>query len=135
MAQQRQLAAEERLVGLSEQFERWRRVRAKRSPIPAHLWDQAVCLARQLGVHRVKAALRLNYESLRQRVARSGGTSAAAAGGFVELSGEQVLAARAGTGPVVEVAAAHGVRLTVRLEAGSDLDIAGLVEIFRRQPT
>jgi len=51
------------------------------------------------------------------------------------LSGEQVLAARAGMGPVVEVTAAHGVRLTVRLEAGSELDIVGLVETFQRQLT
>jgi hypothetical protein len=99
--------------------------------MPAHLWEEAVCLARQLGVFPVKAALRLNYESLKERIARSDAASAAVpSAGFVEMSGAQLLAA---TGPVVEVSDAQGVRLTVRLAPGSALDVAEVVQAFRRR--
>jgi hypothetical protein len=102
--------------------------------MPARLWDEASLLARELGVHRVKSALGLNYESLKKRVvevcAERGG-AAAKAGGFVELSGAQLLEAT--SGPVVEVVAADGGRLTVRLATGSGLDVAGLVEAFCRR--
>jgi hypothetical protein len=35
---------------------------------------------------------------------------------------------------VVEIADAHGVRLTIRLDAGTPVDVARLVEAFRGRP-
>jgi len=106
----------------------------------AHLWDEAVALARQLGVNPVKAALGLNYESLKDRVAlaEQGAatgprTAPPAATTFVELSGAELLGPVAAS-PVVELSDAHGLRLTVRLAPGSGLDVARLVEAFVRQP-
>ena len=89
-------------------------------------------LARELGVHRVKCALGLNYESLKRRVGEVAerGNAAAKAPGFVELSGALLGAASGAV--VVEVADADGGRLTVQLGTGSELDVAGLVEAFRR---
>lgn len=136
MAQQRQATAAERVTRVREQIARWRCTRAQRSPMPAHLWEEAVSLAGQLGVHPIKAALGLNYESLKKRVASAleAKTSAAArTGGFVELSGAQMLGLPVATGPVVEFSDASGTRLTVRLAAGSELDVARLVEAFRRR--
>lgn len=136
MAQQRQATAAERVTRVREQIERWRCTRAQRSPMPAQLWEEAVSLAGQLGVHPVKAALRLNYESLKKRVASRPGTKASAAartGGFVELSGAQLFAAPDRAGAVVEVSGVDGARLTVRLAAGSELDVSRLVEAFRRR--
>jgi hypothetical protein len=109
--------------------------------MPARLWDEAALLARELGVHRIKCALGLNYESLKRRalacasrasreevdVAR--GTAATRRARFVELRGAQIL--DTSNGPVVEVCAADGCRLTVRLEAGIAVDVAGLVAAFR----
>ena len=98
MAEQRHAAAAERLARAAERVERWRRTRAKQSPMPAHLWAEAVALARVVGVHPVKIALRLNYESLRQRLALAGRGSPdnrskpQATASFVELSGAQLLA-------------------------------------------
>jgi hypothetical protein len=81
----------------------------------------------------VQRALRLNYESLRRRIEE--GTfprgSAEAAGEFVELSGAQLLGLPVAAGPVIELSDGNGVRLTVRLQAGSTLDMAQLVEAFR----
>jgi hypothetical protein len=101
--------------------------------MPSRLWAEASVLARELGVHRIKCALGLNYESLKKRVgdAGTGGSARGQAAGFVELSGTPPLGpARA---VVVEVLDADGGRLTIQLGAGSGLDVAGLVEAFRRR--
>lgn len=129
----RAAAAEQRVQQLRERIDHWRSTRVKLWPMPAELWDEATVLARELGVHPVQRALRLNHESLRRRV--EGGTaprgSAEAAGEFVELSGAELLGLPVAAGPVIELSDGDGVRLTVRLAAGSTLDMAQLVEAFR----
>jgi len=133
MARPEQGAAAGRVGRVRKQIDRWRSSRKRRSPMPARLWHEASLLAREIGVHRVKSALGLNYESLKRRVGEGGAKrTAATKAGFVELSGAQLL--EPANGPVVEVAAADGGRLTVRLGMGSELDVAGLVEAFRRRP-
>lgn len=118
------------LARLTEQVGAWRQSRAKAGRMPEPLWAEAVALARQLGVNTVRNALGLNYGALRERVERKAGRAVPAS--FVELSGAQVLgAAPAATGAVVEVADTDGARLTVRLDAGTVLDVARLVEAFR----
>ena len=135
MAQRRNAAEAEELAQLSEDVARWRRTRAKLTPMPAPLWKAAIALARRLGVNPVKNALGLNYKALRTRVeargevATSGATSSPR---FVELSGAQVLGLPAAPGSVVELSDADGARLMVRLVAGCELDVARLVEAFRR---
>jgi len=122
-----------RVEGVRKQIDRWRCTRKRCSPMPERLWDEASLLARELGVHRVKCALGLNYESLKRRVGKVAerGNAAAKAPGFVELSGALLGAASGAV--VVEVADADGGRLTVQLGTGSELDVAGLVEAFRRR--
>jgi hypothetical protein len=95
--------------------------------MPAPLWEEAVCLARQFGVNPIRVALGLSYESLRERAERREGASEAAS--FVEVSGGALVPA---TGPVIELADARGARLTIRLAAGSELDVEQLVEAFGR---
>jgi hypothetical protein len=101
--------------------------------MPARLWNEASLLARELGIHRVKCALGLNYESLKKRVGEIGARRSAPGktSEFVELSGAQLLGPARGV--VVEVSDADGGRLTVHLGTGSELDVAGLVEAFRRR--
>jgi hypothetical protein len=101
--------------------------------MPARLWNEASSLARDLGLHRIKCALGLNYESLKKRVGGVGtrGSAPAKTPGFVELSGAQLLGPERGA--VVEITDADGGRLTVQLGTGSELDVAGLVEAFRRR--
>jgi len=98
------------------------------------LWREATVLAREFGVHRIKSALGLNYETLKKRVQKCGAGGSAGGPvetpGFVEWSGAQLLGP--GRGAVVEVHDAFGGRLTIQLGAGSDLDVASLVEAFRR---
>ena len=135
MARRRNAAEAQELARLSEDVERWRRTRGKLSPMPAPLWKAAIALARRLGVNPVKNALGLNYRALRSRVEADGEVAASAgapAARFVELSGAQVLGLPGAGGSVVEIADAHGARLTVRLVAGTQLDVARVVEAFRR---
>ena len=135
MARRRNAAEAEDLARLSEDVVRWRRTRAKLSPMPAPLWRAAIALARRLGVNPVKNALGLNYTALRTRVEARGEVATSASTSsprFVELSGAQVLGVPAAPGSVVEVCDAHGARLTVHLVAGAQLDVARLVESFRR---
>jgi len=134
MARQGQDAASRRVGRVKKQVERWRwKKRRRGAPMPARLWNEASLLARELGVHRIKCALGLNYESLKKRTGGVGtrGSTPAKAPGFVELSGGQLLGSARGV--VVEVCDADGGRLTVQLGTRSELDVAGLVEAFRRR--
>jgi hypothetical protein len=104
--------------------------------MPAELWGEATALARELGVHRVKSALGLNYESLRKRVDQRGSTRGAGDTGarsiadFIELNGTQLFGAPA-MGLVMEMSAQDGTRLTIRFSAGCQLDVATVVAAFR----
>jgi hypothetical protein len=135
MAQQRSGADAQQLAQLSKAVRRWRQTRAKLSPMPEPLWASTVALARRLGVNPVKSALGLNYRVLRNRVEATRVVAAPmrpASPHFVELSGAQVLGLPVAPGSVLEFSDAHGARLTVRLEVGASLDVAHLVEAFRR---
>lgn len=135
MARQGQDAASGRVGRVKKQIERWRAKKGRRgAPMPERLWSEASLLARELGVHRIKCALGLNYESLKKRVGEgvvARGSALAKTPGFVELRAAQLLGSTHGV--VVEVSDADGGRLTVQLTTGSELDVAGLVEAFRRR--
>jgi hypothetical protein len=100
--------------------------------MPEHLWTEAAVLARSHGLYRISQALRVSYETLRSRVAKTGPPAARrkddAGAAFVEvpLAG---LAAE-GSVPVVELSDADGAKLTIRLPAHSSLDIVGLASAW-----
>lgn len=135
MAQRHHTAHDGNLAQLSADVERWRRTRAKLSPMPSELWDAAAEVARRLGINPVKEALGLNYGVLKARVvtgSRKFTKAREPAARFVELSGAQMLGLPGATGAVVELVDAQGARLTVRLASGAECDVARLVEAFRR---
>jgi hypothetical protein len=134
MEQHGQDAASRRVERVRKQIVHWRSKKRRRgAPMPLRLWNEASRLARELGVHRIKSALGLNYESLKKRVGEVAARDSARAKtpGFVELSGAQLLAS--GRGAVMEVSDADGGRLMVQLGTGSELDVAGLVKAFLRR--
>lgn len=136
MARQGRDATSRRVERVRREIDRWRSKKERRSaPMPSRLWDEASLLAREHGVHAIKCAFGLNYESLRRRVAdvgRRGGARASAAG-FVELRGAPLPLPGLADAVVVEVSGADGSRLLVQLGMGSGFDVAGLVEAFRRR--
>ena len=72
-----------KLERLRRRFEGWRRTHKTRSRISESLWEAAVKLAVQYGLHRTAKALRVDYYSLKKRVegaAATVGTQRRAAG-------------------------------------------------------
>jgi len=130
-------------VGLPELRDRvqaWRSSREKLGPMPLALWEDAVALAKHLGINPVSSSLGLSYTRLRKRLEKeASGTSASSIPEFVELEGEQLLfRPTSGQGEkkplsevVIEVSPGDGRRLTIRLGAGRGLDVAALVRAFR----
>jgi hypothetical protein len=103
--------------------------------MPAELWTAAITLARDSGTYPIARAVRVDYESLARRVAEAGASERGAdatPAAFVELTGAQLLGASIPSGPVVELADADGVHVTIRLAGGAPLDVAEVVHGFRR---
>ena len=130
-------------VGLPELRDRvqaWRRSGKKSKAMPSGLWEDAVALAGHLGINPVSSALGLSYTRLRKRLEDvTSGKPTASQAEFVELEGGQLLSRSASgrsekkTMPeaAIEVSLGDGRRLTIRLGAGSELDVAALVSVFR----
>ena len=122
-----------RLEGLRRRFERWRRTRKVRSPIPEPLWDSAVKLAGTLGIHRTAKALRVDYYALKKRVEGTAAVTASntpagvAPATFVELSPP----AWPGSAEcMLELEDAGGAKLRVHLKGFEAPDLAALSRSF-----
>ena len=139
MRRTRAPAASARVQEVGTRIEKWRKARKKRSPMPEPLWDAAVQLAQTDGVHPVARMLRLNYQTLKCRVAIASSreipeTRTQAAQGFVELSSLlQVAPPPSPSGPVLELLDTDGGKLTIRLPAERALDVERLAEAFLRR--
>jgi hypothetical protein len=131
------------IEGLRGRIEAWRQMRPKSRPMPEELWQEASAAAKRLGAGRVARALGLKYETLKQRVI-SGSPSGARGGAgrekalgraeFIELREFPVPGLSAGRDEmVVEMVAADGTRLTIRLK-GASPDWMALINAFRGRP-
>jgi hypothetical protein len=129
------------IAGLHGRIEAWRQMRPKSRPMPEELWREASAAAKRLGAGRVARALGLKYETLKQRVISGdpsgGGVGPKKAPGkteFVELCEFPVPRLSAGRDEmVVEIVAADGTRLTIRVK-GASPNISALIEAFRGRP-
>jgi hypothetical protein len=121
------------IKAVGARIETWRRTRKKRSPMPEDLWRAAAVLAQSHGVYSISQALRVRYETLRSWTAKGEGAAAATTAHestkFVEVA---LAGPPAGEGPVVELGDAGGAKLTIRLPAGSMVDIAEVARAWRR---
>jgi len=74
------------LERLRQRFERWRETHRTRSRISDSLWAAAAKLAARYGINRTARALRVDYYSLKERVAQaSAGAAGLQQGTFLEL--------------------------------------------------
>lgn len=98
---------------LRQKIEHWRKTRQRRTRMPQELWEAAVAVAREHGVHATARALRIGYEGLRARVGktpeRAGRQQARPK--FVELGPGLAI----GGASVVELQSASGTKLLIRL--------------------
>ena len=57
------------LEQVQQRFESWRQRRKKRTRIPQNLWQAAVALSEEYSIYHLSKALRLNYTTLKKKVA------------------------------------------------------------------
>ena len=73
------------LERLKIRLESWRKTRKRGQRIPRVLWDAAVKVADELGVHKTAKALRLEYYALKRRV-KGSNQPLPATPAFIELA-------------------------------------------------
>ncbi len=117
---------------LRGRIEHWRASRGSQGRMPEALWEAAAAAAKKHGVSRVASELKLGYAGLKQRmqghsVGGSAPRPAAAAPGFVEVSAAHLLAPSSMAGTLIEYSRRDGSKLTVKLPAGSPLDVLALL--------
>ncbi len=102
------------LAAAQEQFTRWRAEHKPRTRFPKQLWAMAAKLAGKYGHNRVCRILKLDYYSLKKRLAtNSAKPRRNSASGFVEILPEQSgLAGRC----TIECENTHGERIRIHLQ-------------------
>ena len=112
-------------------FELWRKTRKRCSPIPDTLWASAVELAREQGLHRTARALRLNYHSLKKRLAAIEGLPCRSPekATFIEFLPPGANGSSACT---IEMEKARGEKMKIHLPALGRADLALLLDSFWR---
>jgi hypothetical protein len=124
-------AEAEMIEGLRSRIEAWRGSQYRGRAMPEELWEEAGAAAQLLGVARVARALGLSYDTLKRRAGiPEAQRQVAGPADFIELPGSRAPLVGSGDEAVVEVLAADGAKLTVRVKAQT-LDMAALVNAFR----
>ena len=123
-----------RVRQLRNRIEGWRRQRGRPARMPAPLWEAAVALARTHGLYPIARALRLDYGSLKKRLAsppqgKLGGDTS----GFVEIHPAPWLGQAEPGGVSVELRAVDGTKLIIQLPDNERLDLPALIEAFQRR--
>jgi hypothetical protein len=128
------------LEQVRREIELWRRDRLKLGEMPAPLWEGATSIARKLGIYRASKTLKLNYGALKQRVmplprrrrTQRRRKSKVGAAPFLELSGVSLFKPTRNEGGIIEVVAADGARLIIRLSS-TPFDVGALVSGFHQR--
>ena len=110
-----------------DRFEAWRRTCQVGTRIPEKLWSLAVSLADVHGLSRTASALKLDYYSLRQRVAARSSDPGSVAPAFIEFSPPSLAPA---TECVVEFENGSGARMRVHLRGCEIPDLVALGRSF-----
>jgi hypothetical protein len=117
-----------RLEAVRRRFERWRQTHKPRSRIPDSLWTVAAKMADTYGIHRTAQALRIEYYSLKKRVAAASGRHAP---GPMATFVEWPPAVPAGPCDcTLELEDARGAKMRVHLKAVTPPDLAALSRSF-----
>lgn len=123
----RRTATAAELEALRSRFERWRRTRKSKTPIPEELWSAAVELARRYGVNRTAAPLRLDGGKLKRLVLAAGrGSRRPAPPRFVELPAPTGVAAGWSVAEYTLELEGHGRKLRVQCKGASAAELAAL---------
>ena len=108
----------------------WRQRGRPGAWIPEELWREAAALARTYGTYRTARALRLNYYSLKKRLAAAAEPGRLAPQ-FVELLPGGMPAPHSEC--LIEVEEANGAKLRIQLPGPNLPDVAALLSGFRER--
>lgn len=114
----------------AERFERWRRTHERGTHIPEMLWTLAANLAANYGVCKTASTLKLDYYSVKKRVAKC---TLAATPALDEQPAFLDLSVPALTAPgecVIECENVDGARLRIHLKGVALPDLAALASSF-----
>jgi hypothetical protein len=119
----------EPIVQLQRQLDQFRSTQPRRTKLPESLWQAAVDLARQHGVHSVAQPLRLDYMGLKKRLGEpSSHRRKAPRAAFVELI----------TPPpatleecVIEFESSRGAKMRIQWKASAPPDWTSLLRAWR----
>ncbi len=118
------------LEQVQEQIEHWRRSRGKRGAIPDALWQAAIMLFPDYGLHRISKALRLNYTDLKHRVNACQSTceqSDVSTAGFIELGLSDAMRPAE---CIIEMADQKGASMRMYLKGEAGIDLLELGKAF-----
>jgi hypothetical protein len=130
------------IVATARQIAAWRATKRGGEPMPKALWDKAVELSRAYGLGVTARGLHIDYGKLQKmagkRPRRPLSPGSCAGSGFVDLG---TVGAVLGVGGPrgsteamsIELQLGSGDKLTIRLSAGQQLDIVGLIRELRGQ--
>jgi hypothetical protein len=111
-----------------ERFEAWRRSRKFGARIPEKLWSLAVKLGEAHGLSRTASALKLDYHSLKNRIAGKNCDFSTVAPAFIELSPPPL--APSTSECVIELEDGLGARMRVHLRGCEVPDLVALGRSF-----
>jgi len=125
------LLLEPQIESLRQRFERWRRNRRQRSPIPEELWAAAAELGRRFGVAKTARVLRLDYYSLKDRLEgdRQGSRETSARPAFVEVVPQLTAAVSECT---MELENPSGARMRIHIKGTAAPNLTDLSDSFWR---
>ena len=137
---QDRLALQNEADTLSWRIGNWRRNHRPPAAMPSALWEQAVDLARRLGVARTAKALRLDRAELRAAVERGDQPEfqVASAASFVNLFGDlgielaECQATAASEQLVLELESPSGARMRIEASNVAPASLLDLVRAFAR---
>jgi hypothetical protein len=114
------------MSSLRQRIEEWRRNRKDKRAMPAELWQEAVELARQYGVHPVSTNLTISYTTLKNKVAGRPRTivKGRSAPSFMEIKSAPFKRSIGNFAQEIEVRRPDGCSLFVRNVSGDDVSIA-----------
>jgi hypothetical protein len=115
------------LDDLRMRFEVWRQSCRPRARIPSRLWDAAVHVAGQYGLHRTAKTLHLDYYALKKRLDACSAVQTTVP--FIELS-----PVVSGSAPecIIELEARDGAKMRIHLKSMGAPDLNAFSEAFWR---
>ena len=106
----------------AERFQRWRNQRRRGTPIPEPLWTLAAQLAARFGVCKTASTLKLDYYTLKSRLAESMSAGDGDPAAFLELPRPAAAASEC----IIECQNSVGARMRIHLKGVALSDLAAL---------